>query len=259
MSKVTKFILLSSAVKSVIESHVVKCLGEWGDCWELSDGVSERWQVLLSDQYIKFTEQACNIDNLFLLEGSFFVGVDSLKSKKIIANSISKSSNSLLKGDLFPYLVDQAVNDLQLKLVVDFVTANESFNSFSVYEGGINDNEILLPIEISRGDLQLYVYLSSTLIERLAKDVVVDNANNNQGGLSDRLSSLSNELLGLNAEYASVNLTVEELASIKVGDVIRLDKSIVDPMPVYNNLNDLLFSGHLGLSGSNLALKVVKN
>jgi flagellar motor switch protein FliM len=87
----------------------------------------------------------------------------------------------------------------------------------------------------------------------------VELSNKKLGGLSDKRSSLGHKKVTVKAEYASVNVTVNELSSIKVGDVIRLDKNINQPMSVYNCSGDKLFEGYLGKSDKNLALVLTTN
>jgi hypothetical protein len=248
----TKFLLLSSTIKNSIAHVFSQRLKVWDEYWGLT--VQNDWDISVDSRHHTVEEISGKADSYFIVRGSLFMALKKISTNSILASMLAKE-NKILPGEmLFPYMADEALKDLISRIFSHCLVEEDPL----VLDGFDSDKFAgcfsLTRVIISKAEFSIVLFLSNVAIEKLISSSLQYDKNIKRGGLANRVASIAHKKVSINIEYASVNLTVQELSSIKVGDVVRLDKTINEPMVARNLCGDKIFTGYLGKKNDCLAL-----
>lgn len=74
--------------------------------------------------------------------------------------------------------------------------------------------------------------------------------------LAKTYEALSNQRVALNVVLGEAELTLADVVALQVGDVIRLDKSLDEPLYLREASSEIYFSGHLGQCDGSFAFQI---
>lgn len=259
MKALVQYWLLTDAVKQQLDAYFIDLLGVWSNHWGIYQTVD--WNVasveMLDLENIdladSLTLSADGEDFLFSLNGE--------KVKQKVVNEFIQKKTGFTDSKLLSNVFVKSMNDLQLRCLehCEYVSAEIAFSntdkkSVTPFYSKIPVTKII----VSAGDLSMELILSMSVLNAILAKKIQQQPSPaiSRGVFEKRLSSISNEVVRLDIDYGSVDISVSELSTISVGDVICLDNATSSPLTVKDKKNNPLFSGYLGVNNNMLALKV---
>ena len=256
MSQPVRFLLLSNDIRDQLKKHTCKVLESWTARWELFKNRS--WDIKIDSSLNGIECKSLEVGVKANKQLLFSIGVP--RNKHMLASEIAQEKTATVNNSkLVDSIIADALSELQSDYVGEKLLAQQVIiKSEECQEllAHVKSNNITV-VTLSTDGFQMIFLLSMSLIGALVEEPVVDH---NQPPLTtaDPSSSYSDELVKLKFAYGSVDVSVEELSTIRIGDVICLDKPISSSMSVSDRHGNHLFSGYLGFKENNLALKVAK-
>jgi flagellar motor switch/type III secretory pathway protein FliN len=124
------------------------------------------------------------------------------------------------------------------------------------YEMSVNPGWVLVDIGID--DLHIYSLLSMTVCQQLLGSQFLSKSDTNPM-LPKLKDVLSTQTICVTAKLGDVKLTLGDLMSLQVGDVIKIDKPITESLQIVSTAGAVVCYGTLGQKEGQLALNLVSN
>ncbi|EGG95027.1 hypothetical protein IMCC1989_1978 [gamma proteobacterium IMCC1989] len=252
MKNLFHYLLVDSHIESSLNRYCIDKAQLWSTHWGI-DATSENWAVSIEKKENTVSSlKAKDIDNTLFIEDSFIIGFDTMRSRKAIFSKIAPKIEPTYNSKLFNRLVEECLKSLQVNLINDFFDENNTSKNPQNLEKQVSNLTI---VTLKNNEISLKIFFSSFLIDHIASEYIQKNKAK-KGNLYSIKNSLANEKISFSVEYGNASLTVDEIMSIKTGDVIRLTKKIGDSVSAHNLSGEKLFDGSLGVNDNNFAIKV---
>lgn len=122
---------------------------------------------------------------------------------------------------------------------------------------GINYGGVVL--RIHDDDFDINIILSASSVDDYIKYMPDNNLDVKDNIVLPLSSALHNQYIEAEAMLGSASLTIDELMSLKPGDVIKLDRNIFENIVLDIKKTDYSYVGALGKSEGRLAIQITNN
>jgi hypothetical protein len=254
MKNMPVFLLIDSEVEKLLVEHCLMKIGLWCQSWGfLTDKI---WSVSV-DRDFSSVGTSKEIDKKSFNFNGAAIFVDPLQSEMNISSHVMHKKKLIARSDLLTYVVGSCMAGLESTFLDGFFEKNEiSLSSKSNSEGFYEDKKInFLKVRMSCENIQFDIFLSPVLLEKILLSYIAKKKMK-KGCLEAIKNCFPDESVSLSASYGDAVLKVGEVLSIKVGDVIRLDKKIGEPICLFGASGEKLLEGKLGVDGNNIAVKI---
>ena len=245
-------LLIDSHIESLLNRYCIDKAQSWAKHWGLNNANAD-WKTTVEKKYNTVQFESENICNSAFFKEKFIIGFDIPRSKKAIFSKIILKNEPTYSSKLLNKLVGKCLNSLQKDLISDFFNINETAEKTG------NPDTLLargVKITLTNGEITLDIFTSSFLIDHILSEYL-EKKKSKQGKLDSIENIFTKEKTSFSVEYGTASLSVEEMLSIKAGDVIRLTKKIGDPVFAYSLSGERLFSGDIGINDNNFSIKVI--
>ncbi|MEW8024310.1 MAG: FliM/FliN family flagellar motor switch protein [Candidatus Thiodiazotropha sp.] len=186
------------------------------------------------------------------LFGSILVGVTN--------GDLHEMASSRLLRDI----AQQALTDLAQRILAGNQAAFGSVPFF------VTDNQLpkgtmlrgsgAIVIKLNIGGLYVHYVISPMTVERYLNTLGTPDQESRQS-LTPLHTALANQELSARVSLGSATLSLGELATIRIGDVVTLDKHINEPASMRLGINGDVCEGFIGIKGESLAFRIsqIKN
>lgn len=253
MSKIIRYWLLDEPVKHQIDTYTVKVIKAWAERWGLFQ--AESW-VVNSIEMLDINTIDVSDVSLSGFANDELLSCLMVKDFKVkLLSEISKQNVKLPKSKLLDSVADKALESM----MASFISSDSSTIDVNRVDRSVVDLKNLsniIKVNVSLDNIELTLLITHYFINLILKDFILERDEFSSKSIKNRSESFSDNVISLEVEYGSVDISIEELSSIGVGDVICLDNSTSSPLQVKDKKGNPLFLGYLGLNESSIALKV---
>ncbi len=254
MSDTIRFLLLSDAIEQQIKMHTSKVANNWSSQWHLL--YDDVWEVDVASLKDSECSNTIELDLCIAHQDKFFLGMSYKECKQSVASMIVHNSDSSLQSKLLDFLFQKCISSFLSDYAFDKFYPNDMHEKLHIMNPqatqGVSSE--LVEVRLRNNDFNLSLYLSMAFIDELVVEEELERSP--EGSFADRIVSVHHEMAEVNVNYGDVDISISELSTISVGDVICLEKKIDSPMSVHDHKGNLLFNGYLGARDGQLALKV---
>lgn len=254
MNNVFHFLLVDSTLRSKLNSYCSDKISAWAESWGL-DSSSTTWNLSIDQEYNHPLKTSKKIEKAILLENNFIIGVNIKSTSQDTLKNLINYTGHPEKSRLLQHLKDSFTNTLVEALTHDFFIgepANSYRSDFTTKES----QPCYLKISAKCPLLMLDIFLSGYLVDNIVSTYISEKKSVTNT-LSPLDSCLSKEKVSFSVEYGKTSLTLNELLSVKVGDVVRLNKGVNDPMTAHSTSGKTLFLCNLGINDGRFSVKVL--
>lgn len=260
--KISPFILIGDAQRQWLQEYFSARLTQWQGEW-CPDAVSISLQKIEgSYEFAPPTAdvqkkcaffQGVNKTNWALVEwaedlGRLLCGVDKVNQQQRtdVGALLTKVVEAALTALLEQVFSDGFISSPQRSIPT-------SFNPSSSCEG----HKFIKLILGSDGVLfSVWMPILATMHEGLGRSATSSTEQAHSAPLTPPLAAIANETLQGDIILGEAELTVGALSQLQVGDVVELDKALVEPIALVFNNSNTHFLGHLGKEGQQYAMRV---
>ncbi|MEE8058560.1 MAG: FliM/FliN family flagellar motor switch protein [Pseudomonadales bacterium] len=160
-------------------------------------------------------------------------------------------------------LIQRVVRESLLDLMVRFLphldletaaVTQESIADYLIPEDSYGPGSGLLQLHVDAEGIGVMVCLpQSSLLSRLSTEITTESK---ESVPSPPNAALSNQKVTARVVLGDAELTLGALNQLKIGDVIKLDKPLQEPLSMLFDKSPVGFSGYLGREQDQLAFKV---
>ena len=247
MTDAIRYWLLSNDVKEQIRNYILNALTSWSSHWGFH--CSHHWRMRIQSLNTVGEVDLDTLSNKVYSSDKFVLGLDSRLTLVALKKMIMQVDKTVFESSALNAIVGDCLNDLQQTLT------DNHFDNISMVDGagflqqGRNIHAELhnvVRVIVINELLVTALYFSMKFIDTIVDDKKMATVDHEKNAVNKRLDSIKNEKARITAIYGSTFIPVDQLSTIKIGDVIRLDQCITDPVPVYDNKGNTLFNGFLG-------------
>lgn len=264
--KVKPYILYGQSTMDDVHVRLSDCLFSWRREW----GLPEEITLLNVESGAQFKQELADRPGLFLSAAGkselwvlFFLAEPvrgCLGSILLNDRKIGAGYGGVTPSEIQNELAERCLGELAMEIMkqkeyvdLDINKLSPPVNEHSIYEelrpgaGAVN-------FRISFGnDLEIDAYASSAVVRN---DGHVRFESGGEGMLHSCKEALGGEKVQAKVVLNDIELTLDALGSISVGDVILLDQSVDEPCVVKFEHSELKCKGFLGKKNEKLAVKV---
>jgi hypothetical protein len=254
MKNMPVFLLIDSKIEKLLVEHCLMKVSLWCQSWGFL--TNKIWSVSV-DKGFSFVENSKEVAKKDFSVNGAAIFVDPLQSEINIASHVMHKKKLIARSDLLTYVVSSCVAGLESAFLDGFFEKNEIVlssenNSEKFYE----DKKVrFLKVHMSCENIKVDIFLSPFLVDKILSPYI-EKKKMKKGCLESINNCFPDESVRLSASYGDAVLKVDEVLSIKVGDVIRLDKKIGEPICLFGASGEKLLEGKLGVDGNNMAVKI---
>lgn len=259
--KINTYKLYSEQEINQLEEKLHELISEWSKHWLTGDLSQIEVSASATDAHSQSPNR--NDPSVCFLSGDS--GARLAMERKVAGNLLTL---------LFPQFeqreetspVEQELIESSLKALIGTVmqqTAVSSDETEQSYRSNTGSGWITAEATIATAQeahIQFYFELGPAHVRSVlnVKPTSVDALKKGMEGMVPRTQAITEQTLPVRAELGGVEVTIAELDSLAVGDVIKLDKQFGERVALVSEQNEFIVNAVLGASETKRALKLVK-
>jgi flagellar motor switch/type III secretory pathway protein FliN len=250
---------LSNSLMQVLYSVVA----DWAEDW-LPDNTSYSLKKLIPLFDFCREKESTEIDHLVSWVDDNWCGLLKPAEKglfgSILVGMTDKDLRKMASSTLLQDIAKQALTELAQR----FLSGNKTaYDNIPIV---VTDNPVpksaelrgsgTIVIELNIGGLSFYYVVSPMTVERYLGNLKSPEHISRQKKLTHIQAALANQKINASVSLGSATLSLDELATMRVGDVVTLDKHIDDPASMRLGFNGDVCEGFIGIKGESLAIRL---
>jgi hypothetical protein len=255
--------LIGDRLKGLLTEKFMVVVEEWGEDW-LPEGASCAIETLIPLSDYCLAEGKVNLHSRVSWVDDNWCGlmkpVYTALFGAMLFTSVEKEKVELSSSILLHEVAKQALLELAQRILSADQSSYDSVPFFvadnQLPEGAGDRGSGALVLGVKVGRLKLRFIVSPLTIERYIKALESPPSHENRKKLVDLTSAISDQRVSAKVVLGSAELTLGELSSIRIGDVITLDKSINQPALLRVGISGNGCEGFIGTFGESLAFRV---
>ncbi|MEW8149566.1 MAG: FliM/FliN family flagellar motor switch protein [Candidatus Thiodiazotropha endolucinida] len=249
---------LGSSLRQVLEPVI----SDWAEDW-LPDNTSYSLKKLIPlFEYCQEKESA-EIEQMVNWVDDNWSGLLSPVRKgllgSILVGVMDGDLHEMASSRLLRDIAQQALTDLAQRLLAGNQATYDSVPFFvtdnQFPKGAMLRGSGAIVIKLNIGGLYVHYVISPMTVERYLKTLGNPDQELRQK-LTPLQTALANQELSARVSLGSATLSLGELATIRIGDVVTLDKHINEPASMRLGKNGDVCEGFIGVKGKSMAFRI---
>lgn len=261
--KIQPFVVFGTTQLSALHASLNLDLDSWASSWFVGEICSTLTLGPITQSFSEYGElNAVKIENMAggkwavcSINSTASVNIGSLLLRDRDAPFRSLPQDSMLHALVQRALLDLIQRFLQTDDRVEFICIGEEKieNSMSADAFNPGGETLRLIVELNGTSFSLWIPVIPLLPRVFPPS---DSPVSEEVEVAQIKEALANQRLSARVVLDGAELTLGALANLKLGDVIRLDKALEEPLSLEFEKSNVIFSGYLGQQNGKLAFQI---